>query len=77
MMWHASIDDGDGSLEFEDFEAAKGWLLDQLWWLAEDNQHEQTFEAWAEVATWSESKGSPMAIAVGDPIGMYRLERKR
>lgn len=67
----------DTVLEFSTFSAAKEHLLTELWWLAEDYDHEPTRQAWNDVLRWAEGSGFPQSIVAGDPAAKYTLDIQR
>lgn len=61
---------------FPNFLAAKTWLLNEIQWLAEDLDHEQSWAAWDRVRHWDPRPDTlGFCVSAGDPPGEYEIIR--
>lgn len=65
------------SHRFTTWLTAKEFLLNELWWLAEDLDHEPTFEAWSEALLWEDDGDFPKMVKAGHPSALYSIVRRR
>lgn len=60
---------------FTFFHEAREFLLNELWWLAEDLDSEKTFAAWSEVLSWEYDMLLPLSVEAGEPPALYSIVR--